>query len=110
MADRRSFLRNGLLSIGALGLGKLSFAATNTSEILQPRTRSLRIAHITDCHTQPKTKTEKALKSVFKQINNMQDRPDLIINTGDSVLDANYAAAGFLEDCWNVWNDSTTCC
>lgn len=111
MSDRRSFLRNGLLgSIGALGCSNFAFAATKDSGILQAKTRSLRVAHITDCHSQPKTKTEKALKSVFRQINNMSDRPDIILNTGDSVLDANYSAAGFIEDCWNVWNDSTTCC
>jgi 3',5'-cyclic AMP phosphodiesterase CpdA len=110
MADRRSFLRKGFLGLGALGLGKLSFADTTGPGILRPKERALRIAHITDCHTQPKTKTEKALKSVFRQINNMGDRPDLIINTGDSVLEANNTHAGFVEDCWNVWNDSTTCC
>ncbi len=111
MGDRRSFLRNGLFGIGALGLGNFSFAATTTSSgVIQPASRALRIAHLTDCHTQPKTSTEKALKSVFREINNMQDRPDLIINTGDSVLDANYAAAGFLNDCWDVWNDSIGCC
>jgi 3',5'-cyclic-AMP phosphodiesterase len=110
MGDRRSFLRTGLLGIGAIGLGKLSFAAKASSGILQPNERVLRIAHITDCHTQPKTKTEKALKSVFRQINNMSDRPDFIINTGDSVLDANNSHVGFVEDCWNVWGDSTTCC
>jgi Icc protein len=111
MSDRRSFLRNGLLgSIGALGCSNFSFAVSAGDGIVQAKTRSLRIAHITDCHSQPKTKTEKALKSVFRQINNMADSPDLILNTGDSVLDANYSAAGFIEDCWNVWNDSTTCC
>jgi 3',5'-cyclic AMP phosphodiesterase CpdA len=110
MSDRRSFLRNGLFGLGAIGLGKFSYAASSTNDILQPKIRSLRIAHITVCHTQPKMKTEKALKSVFRQINNMQDKPDIIINTGDSVLDANYAAAGFLEDCWNVWNDCNGCC
>jgi 3',5'-cyclic-AMP phosphodiesterase len=110
MSDRRSFLRNGLFGLGAMGLGKFSFAASADKDILQPKTRSLRIAHITDCHTQPKIKTEKALKSVFRQINGMHDKPDLIINTGDSVLDANYAAAGFLEDCWDVWKDCNGCC
>lgn len=110
MSDRRSFLRNGLFGIGALTLGKVSLAASSEPKVIQTANRSVRIAHITDCHTQPKTKTEKALKSVFRQLNNMQDPPDLIINTGDSVLEANYAAAGFLEECWNVWKDSTTCC
>ncbi|MCE3281864.1 MAG: putative phosphohydrolase [Chitinophagaceae bacterium] len=112
MVDRRSFLRNGLLGgIGAIGFGKLASAApADNSGILQTRTRSIRIAHITDCHSQPKLKTEKALKTIFRQLNGMQDKPDLILNTGDSVLEANYTAAGFVEECWDVWNDSTTCC
>jgi 3',5'-cyclic-AMP phosphodiesterase len=111
MGDRRSFLKNGLLGgIGAIGFNTLSLGATSNSDIIQSTSRSLRMAHITDCHTQPKTKTEKALKSVFRQINNMADKPDIIINTGDSVLDANNTNPGFVEDCWNVWNDSTTCC
>jgi len=110
MADRRSFLRNGLFSLGALGIGSTVLGNTPGSGIITPADRALRIAHITDCHTQPKLKTERALKSVFRQLNTMQDRPDIILNTGDSVLDANYAAAGFLENCWDVWNDSIGCC
>jgi Icc protein len=111
MTDRRSFLKAGLFSsIGTIGLGKLSFASDGNTNNLGGKERSLRIAHITDCHTQPKIKTEKALKNVFRQINGMPDKPDIIINTGDSVLDANYSSVGFIEDCWNVWKDSSTCC
>ena len=111
MTDRRSFLRNGLFAgLGVIGASKLSLASTTADAVKPSRERSLRIAHITDCHSKPKLQAEKALKTVFQQINGMQDKPDLIINTGDSVLDANYSSAGFVEDCWNVWNDSVLCC
>lgn len=111
MGDRRSFLRNGIFAgLGTLALGRVSIAAPASEALKTSRSRSLRIAHITDCHSKPKLKAEKALKSVFRQLNGMQDKPDLIINTGDSVLDANYSSAAFVEDCWNVWNDSVNCC
>jgi 3',5'-cyclic-AMP phosphodiesterase len=111
MTDRRSFLRNGfLVSLGVIGAGKLSLAASAGDAVKASKERALRIAHVTDCHSKPKLKAERALKSVFQQINGMADKPDLIINTGDSVLDANYSSAGFVEDCWNVWNDSILCC
>lgn len=98
------------MGLGAMGIAQLGMARNSSPDVLPVVTRSLRVAHITDCHTQPRIKTEKALKQVFRQINNMQDKPDLILNTGDSVLDANYAAPGFLKDCWDAWNDSIQCC
>ncbi len=109
MIDRRSFLRSGFLgSIGALAFGKTSFAATSDSDIATPKQRALRIAHITDCHTQPTIKTEKALKTVVKQISNMVDRPDFIVNTGDTVLEANYTEATYVDNCWHVWQEAIT--
>lgn len=111
MSDRRSFLRNGFLAgLGIMGAGKLSIAASAGDNIKSSKERSLRIAHITDCHSKPKLKAEKALKSVFRELNGMGDKPDLIINTGDSVLEANYTSPGFIEECWDVWNDSVNCC
>lgn len=104
-------MRNGILaSLGTVAFSRLSLANTPTEAVLPGKTRTIRIAHITDCHSKPKLQAEKALKSVFRQLNGMQDKPQLIINTGDSVLDANYSSAGFVEDCWNVWNDSINCC
>lgn len=111
MSDRRSFLRNGFLAgLGIMGAGKLSLAASADEQVKSLKERSIRIAHITDCHSKPKLKAEKALKSVFQQLNGMADKPDIIINTGDSVLEANYSSARFVEECWNVWNDSINCC
>ncbi|HEX6916372.1 MAG TPA: metallophosphoesterase [Chitinophagaceae bacterium] len=110
MADRRSFLRNGFFAgLGIVGAGHIAAIAGSANETRKPE-RALRIAHITDCHSKPKAAAEKALKSVFRQINGMLDKPQLIINTGDSVLDANYTSAGYVEECWNVWNDSVLCC
>lgn len=111
MSDRRSFLRNGLLAgMGTLGMGMIPAALAGSADNSKQKTRAIRIAHITDCHSKPRRSAEQALKKVFRQINAMQDKPDLLINTGDSVLEANYTNQQFVKECWDVWNDSINCC
>jgi len=106
MTNRRAFLRNGLLgSLGTLAFGKTTFAA-GAEAFLTARQRLLRIAHITDCHTKPDTNTEKALKKVLRQINTMDDRPGIILNTGDTVLEANYNDINYIENCWKTWQQA----
>lgn len=53
-----------------------------------PAKRALRIVHITDMHLDTRPVAIANVTKVLKEINRLDDKPDLIINTGDSVFRA----------------------
>jgi 3',5'-cyclic AMP phosphodiesterase CpdA len=44
---------------------------------------------------------------VLKEINALKDKPDFIINTGDTVMDENKQTRETVEQRWRVWNEVT---
>jgi predicted phosphodiesterase len=104
MSSRRDFLRNTTL----LGLGSaLTPVVSSATEIDKPlnpdKKRALRVAHITDVHILDKPNAEKSFAKILQEINSMEDKPELIINTGDSIMDANGKTREEVEKRWNVW-------
>ncbi len=105
MNNRRSFLkRTALASAGSLiALPKLeAFALENASKKIK---RSLRVAHLTDVHLLNQPMPKEAFGRVLKGVNAMKDRPDLIINSGDSVMDMNNKDKAQVTSLWNGWNE-----
>lgn len=105
MALRREFLKK--LSISGIMTG-IAPAWVNAKEADKPfaqnRKRSLRIAHITDVHMLDRVNAETCFTRVMQEINSMHDKPDLIINTGDTVMDENKQLLATVETRWTVWN------
>lgn len=66
--------------------------------------RSLRVAHITDVHILDRVNAETCFTRVMNEINSLRDKPDLIINTGDTVMDENKQLQATVETRWTVWN------
>ncbi len=66
--------------------------------------RSLRIAHITDVHMLDRPNAEMCFTRVMLEINSLKDRPDFIINTGDTVMDENKQTLETVEIRWAAWN------
>ncbi len=105
MNSRRSFLkRTALASAGSLiALPKLqAFALENASKKIK---RSLRVAHLTDVHLLNQPMPKEAFGRVLKAVNAMKDKPDLIINSGDSVMDMNNKDKAQVTSLWNGWNE-----
>jgi len=50
--------------------------------------RVLRIAHLTDFHVQPEGYAPEGMARALRHAQNQSDRPDMIINTGDSIMDS----------------------
>lgn len=75
------------------------------SQPIQPGTsaRSLRIAHITDVHILDQRNAETAFASVIHDINALPDKPDFILNTGDTVMDENRQTKETVTTRWNSW-------
>jgi 3',5'-cyclic AMP phosphodiesterase CpdA len=102
MSNRRDFLRKTALA----GVITTLTPAWISAEPVSPskKRRSLRIAHITDVHILNKPNANTYFSRVLRQINSMVDKPDLIINTGDTVMDENRQTREIVESHWLVWN------
>src|SRR5688572_26252551 len=105
MTNRREFLKKA-------GIGGLLTALVPTwieaksldSPIDKQNTRVMRIAHITDVHILDRQNAETCFSRVFQEINSMKDKPDMIINTGDKVMDENHQLLETVDTRWKVWN------
>ncbi len=101
MSSRRNFFKQSVVGIGSMMIPLACSSAPATSE---KRVRSLRIAHITDVHILDQENAELSFANVINEINTMKDKPDLIINTGDTVMDENKQTREIVMKRWEVWN------
>lgn len=96
--NRRTLLQS--LSIGALsGISQLGFAETSSTN------KSFRIAHITDVHMMPLIGAAKGFEKCLHHIQSLQNKPDLIVNSGDSVMDAHRSGISIAKKQWSLWNN-----
>lgn len=83
-------------------------AVVNARAIDRPieknKKRALRIAHVTDIHILDQSNAQTCYARVLQAINAMKDRPDFIINTGDTVMDENNETLETVTTRWEAWN------
>lgn len=105
---RRDFLAASAAGVCLGGAAGFSIAAT-----AGPRSRSLRIAHLTDIHLQPELQAARGLAACFSHL---QTRPvaeghaghdaappDLIITGGDTIMDSFEADTARTKLQWELW-------
>jgi Icc protein len=80
--QRRRFVKK--VVAGSIAASVAVPALANTTDAK----RALRIIHITDMHLDTRPVAVANVAKVLKEINQLDDKPDLIINTGDSVFRA----------------------
>jgi 3',5'-cyclic-AMP phosphodiesterase len=102
MTSRRDFFKRTTLA----GLGTLLVPDLVTEQ--KKKQRALRIAHFTDVHILDQPNAEQCFARVLREINALDDRPDFIVNTGDSVRDENEQTRERVEVLWKTWNRITT--
>ncbi|HEY5826620.1 MAG TPA: metallophosphoesterase [Cyclobacteriaceae bacterium] len=103
MSSRRKFFKqSALASLGSLMIPSASEGSTLLSE--KKKARALRIAHITDVHMLNQSNAETCFARVINEINSMKDRPEMIINTGDTVMDENKQTRETVTERWAAWN------
>lgn len=104
--ERRDFLKKIALAglTSAIGINA-TFAGDKSLEksFNSKKKRALRIAHITDVHLLPKPIAESCFAKVLKELNTMKDKPDLILNTGDSVMEMNKQSKENVEKMVSLW-------
>ena len=106
---RRSLLRSaGMAAAGLVLTGGRALPASRIwSGQEQPRnpgTRALRLAHITDIHVQPELRAPEGFAACLRDLEQLDPRPDLIINGGDAIMDALAARRDRTKLQWNVWH------
>ncbi len=108
--SRRDFIRTG---IGAAALGMVgfdagvSFAEPTMTPAAQKaiRKRALRIAHLTDVHIQPEREAAKGFAACLHHVQSLKDRPDLILNGGDAIMDAFAVGRDRTKQQWDLWHN-----
>ncbi|MBI1770217.1 MAG: metallophosphoesterase [Bacteroidetes bacterium] len=106
--SRRNFLQKSAIAAGSTLLFPNAVGAHNTilkEPFDQKKKRALRIAHITDCHVIDNAACINSMKRVYEQLNAMEDKPEIIINSGDIIMDANYKDLNHANKLWDLWFD-----
>lgn len=100
---RRSFLRKGALGIAGLSLGGTLKAQPKNDEGAE---RVLRIAHLTDIHVEDNGRAPQGMAAALKYVNSMADKPDVIFNGGDSIMDALKRSKEEVRAQWSLWHQT----
>ncbi len=69
----------------AVGPGKTNMAEAQSAPV---RKRVLRVAHLTDAHVQPEKGAGEGLAMCLRHVQALADKPDLILQGGDAVMEA----------------------
>jgi 3',5'-cyclic AMP phosphodiesterase CpdA len=107
--DRRGALKGLSLAAAALWLpwGARSARASAPRVVapVGPGGRALRIAHITDVHVQPELKAGEGFSQCLSKIGDLSgdERPDVIFNTGDCIMDSMDQDEARTRLQWDLW-------
>jgi Icc protein len=66
--------------------------------------RALRVAHLTDIHIQPELNAPEGLARCFRNVQQLQDKPDFILNGGDTIMDALSQSKDRVKLQWELWH------
>src|SRR5262249_31622445 len=82
-------------------------AGFTLTEIFTPGPRPsgcvLRIAHLTDIHVEPDERSADGLARCLRHVHALDDRPDVIFNGGDAIMDALGRDEEAVRRQWEVW-------
>lgn len=100
--NRREFLTN--TATAAFGTTALvSLATVSCAPAAPQRRRVLRLAHLTDIHVQPELSATAGMARALQHAQNLQDKPEIIFNGGDAIMDALGADKARTQTQWQLW-------
>ena len=104
-----SVTRRKVMQAAAVGLATAGLpvrAEENATSPKGPRgKRVLRIAHLTDIHVQPERKAGEGMISCLHHVQSQSDKPDVIFNGGDMVMDSMGADEGRTRTQWELFTE-----
>jgi 3',5'-cyclic AMP phosphodiesterase CpdA len=92
--------RRGILTAAGAGIVAAGGPAAGAAE----RRRVARIAHLTDIHVQPELNAGEGMAACLRHVHAQKDRPDLILNGGDMIMDSLGADWSRTRAQWEVWS------
>jgi 3',5'-cyclic AMP phosphodiesterase CpdA len=103
---RRDLLKAFGLASCLTPFGVMSYSGASAGQSIIPAIpkRALRIAHVTDIHVKPGLRAPRGLARCFHHIQDLPEKVDLILNGGDSIMDALSRDKSTVSKQWNVWN------
>lgn len=99
--NRRQAIQQVGTSLAALSINKEVIAESVT----QPKKRVMRLAHLTDIHMMPLVGAAKGFEACLHHLQNLPDKPDLIINGGDSIMEAHGWGPTSVRSQWKLYQD-----
>lgn len=100
-----------MLSLGAIGLTQKSFGCPAVMAPLQAQpNRALRIAHLTDIHISEQKEALLGLERCLSDVQNLQDKPDVIFIGGDTIEDGLYKSKSMVKRQWDAWRSIVKDC
>ena len=98
--------REGLKLIGAgVAAGVMGGAgrAARAADAPAAGGRALRVAHLTDVHIQPERGAADGFAQCLRHVQSQKDKPDLILFTGDNIMDAYRRDEARTKLQWELW-------
>ncbi|HMU10467.1 MAG TPA: metallophosphoesterase [Ferruginibacter sp.] len=96
--QRRKFLQNISLASAAAALPSIATAGSAKKK------KQFTVAFISDIHIKPLDTAEAGMRRALQTINQMEKKPDFIINGGDSIMDALAADKEKTGAQWDLFN------
>jgi 3',5'-cyclic AMP phosphodiesterase CpdA len=93
MLTRREVI--AVSAVGALLPGRVQDAE-------KPK-RALRLAHLTDIHVQPERGAKEGMAACLAHVQQLDDKPDLILTGGDLIMDAMGAEKDRVKAQWDIF-------
>lgn len=105
---RKSFFKTlGILTAGSIVppfwsdvKGNSIETAPTLAKTTLSKKRVLRVAHLTDIHIKPEKIAEQGLAEALSQVNAMADKPDFILNGGDTIMNAVSISKQLVKEQW----------
>ena len=64
------------------------------------------MAHITDIHVQPERGAVQGMAAALHHLQGLSDSPELVINSGDAVMDTLATDVARTDLQWKLWNQT----
>ncbi len=106
--NRKNFFK----TLGIMGIVSI-LPDKSEAKFLQPlslfeqtlqKKRVLRVAHLTDIHVKSEKISEYGMASALETVNNLSDKPDFIINGGDSIMNAASFSKLKVKEQWQAFH------
>ncbi|MCC6547882.1 metallophosphoesterase [Candidatus Sumerlaeota bacterium] len=84
------------------GCATVSSSGGNTGAE-QEKKSVLTVAHLTDVHVKPEGKAAMGMRQALRAVHALPNRPDVIFNGGDAIMDSLAASKERTEEQWALW-------